>query len=210
MRPFLYEPFKGFFLAGHADTARYALTAGFLAEEFRDAQQNAFQIDRFVKRQDHAGTERGANRPHAFKSERRVQFVRRDKGARRAAEQNCLQSPIASDSAGEFDNLSKCRAERDLVHAWPRNVSRKTKEPRPRGLFRADAGERCAAFENDPRNIDQRFNVIDDGWLVEQSGLRGERRFVARLAAIALDRVEERCFFAADVRPRTSTKLHIE
>src|SRR5438046_5931806 len=45
---------------------------------------------------------------------------------------------------------------------------------------------------SDLQDVDQRLDVVDDAWLVEQSALCGKRRLVAWLAAIALNRIEQR------------------
>ncbi len=76
------QPLQRFLLAHHADAAGNALAAGFMAEETGDAQQDAAQIHRVVKQHDHAGTKRGADGARAFKGERRIQLLGRNKGSR--------------------------------------------------------------------------------------------------------------------------------
>src|SRR6185437_8340458 len=70
--------------------------------------------------------------------------------------------------------------------------------------------ERRSAAEHDLRNVRQRLDVVDDSRQTEQPSLRGKGRLVARLAAIALDRVEDRRLFAADVRACAATDLDVE
>src|SRR5207245_3923427 len=67
-----------------------------------------------------------------------------------------------------------------------------------------------AAAEDDFRNVDEGFDVVDDGRLAEQAGLRGERRLVARLAAVALDRIEQRGFLAANISASAAAQLDIK
>jgi len=55
-------------LSSNPDAAWHALPAGFFAEEFRDAQQNLFQIRCVVKKHDDAGTERSADRARALEA----------------------------------------------------------------------------------------------------------------------------------------------
>jgi hypothetical protein len=62
----------------------------------------------------------------------------------------------------------------------------------------------------DVEHVEQRLDVVDHGRLAEQAGLHRERRLVARLAAVALDRVEERRLLAADVGARAAAQLHVE
>src|SRR5579863_2257273 len=45
---------------------------------------------------------------------------------------------------------------------------------------------------------------------MEQSSLRGERRLIPRLAAIAFDRIEKRRLFAANIRPGPAPQFDIE
>ena len=60
------------------------------------------------------------------------------------------------------------------------------------------------------RHVHQRLDVVDHGRLAEQARLRRERRLVARLAAVALDRVEQRRLFAADVGAGAAAELDVE
>jgi hypothetical protein len=70
---------------------------------------------------------------------------------------------------------------------------------------RADGRERRAAFEDDAWNVGQGLDVVDDGQLAEEAGVHGERRLVARLAALPFDRLEECGFLAA--RSSASSQL---
>src|SRR5512137_38114 len=78
------------------------------------------------------------------------------------------------------------------------------------GLLGANAGVGSATLENNFGNVDQSFHVVDSSGLAEKAGLGRERRLIAWLAAIAFDRVEESCFFAADVRPGAAADFHFE
>ena len=57
-----------------------------------------------------------------------------------------------------------------------------------------------AALVDDERDVHQGLDVVDDRRVAEQALDRRERRLEARLAALALERVEQRGLFAADVR----------
>ena len=56
----------------------------------------------------------------------------------------------------------------------------------------------------------ERLDVVHDGRLAEQADLDRERRLVARLAALALDRLEERRLLAADVGAGAAPELDVE
>ena len=90
--------------------------------------------------------------------------------------------PASSISSPERD------AELDLVHARP--------------FDRTGEAEQLAAgapAAQDRQHVGERLDVVDDGRLAEQTDLHGERRLVARLATVALDRVEDRRLLTADV-----------
>ena len=119
---------------------------------------------------------------------------RAEERARRAAEQHGLRGL----GAGVVEQLAQRRPELALVQARPRDVAREAEEPR-----------RPRVAEEDVRDVDERLDVVHDGRLPEQADLDGERRLVARLAAVALDRLEERRLLAADVRARADAQLDV-
>src|SRR6185503_7002221 len=59
-------------------------------------------------------------------------------------------------------------------------------------------------------HIDERLDVVHYGRLSEEADLDRERRLVARLPALPLDRLEDRCLLAADVRPGAAPDLDVE
>ena len=67
--------------------------------------------------------------------------------------------------------------------------------------------KRGAAFDQDVRYRGESQHVVDYGRAAEQSLQRGQRRLGADLTALALDRVEHRGFFAADIGPRPDPDL---
>ena len=80
----------------------------------------------------------------------------------------------------------------------------------PGRLLGADLGERRAALEHDRHHVDERLDVVDHRRLPEQALDDRERRLVARLAAVALDRAEDRGLLAADVRAGALAHLDVE
>src|SRR6185437_16779060 len=112
----------------------------------------------------------------------------------------------------EVDQRSKrrCRREGQLVHAGPRDVAADAEQLGPGRVAAPNPRERRSAAKHDLRNVRQRFDVVDDSWQTEQPSLRGKGRLVARLAAIAFDRVEDRRLLATDVRAGAAADLDIE
>ena len=137
-------------------------------------------------------------------------LVRRDEDARRAAEQHCLQRPSVADAARAIDERLQRDAERHFVDSGPNGATRDAEQLRAGRLFGAGGGERRPAVAHDVEHVDERLDVVDDGRLAEQARLHGERRLVPRLAAEALDRVEERRLFAADVGAGAAAQLDVE
>ena len=64
--------------------------------------------------------------------------------------------------------------------------------------------------DEDLRHVEERLDVVLDGRLAEQPDLGRERRLVPRLAAIALDRLEQRRLLAADIRAGADAQLDVE
>ena len=60
------------------------------------------------------------------------------------------------------------------------------------------------------RHVEQRLDVVHDRRLAVQPDLDRERRLVARLAAIALDRLEERRLLAAHIRAGADAQLDLD
>ena len=63
---------------------------------------------------------------------------------------------------------------------------------------------------HDVEDVEERLDVVHDRRLAEEPDLDRERRLVARLAAIALDRLEERRLLAAHVRAGADAQLDVE
>ena len=80
-----------------------------------------------------------ADRARAFESKRRVEFFRRNKSARRAAQQNRLQISGASHAARKIDHFAQSGAKRNFIHARLRNVSGKQNKSRAGRLLRAES-----------------------------------------------------------------------
>src|SRR5258708_35324189 len=97
-----------FLLSHYADAAWDTLSAGFVAEKFGDAEQDLFQVDTVIKKHDHAGAESSADRARVFEGKPRVEFFGRNKGARRATEQDCLKATAAGNPTGHLHQHTQC------------------------------------------------------------------------------------------------------
>ena len=74
----------------------------------------------------------------------------------------------------------------------------------------AEREERVAAVADDPRHRGEGLGVVDGGRLAVQAVARRERRLEARLALLALERLEQRGFFAADVGAVAVVRVELE
>src|SRR5579872_4768512 len=78
------------------------------------------------------------------------------------------------------------------------------------GFFCSDGGEFLTTFEDDERNVHHRLHVVDDRGHVEEAVLCGERWFVARFAAFALEGVHQRSLFATYICTCTAPQFEME
>ena len=81
-----------------------------------------------------------------------------------------------------------------------RDVARDAEEARVRRVL----------AEDDVRHVEQRLDVVHHSRLAVQTDLDRERRLVARLAAVALDRLEQRRLLAAHVRAGADAELDLD
>ena len=206
VRPAGGEPLQRLLLADRADAARHALPARLVAEELGDAQQRGHEL-RLVVVDDHdARAERDARGARVLVRELQVELVRADERAGGAAEQHRLHGP----GAREVEQLAQRRAERQLVEPRPLDAAGEAEEARARRAFRAGLRVLGAADAEHLEHVEERLDVVHRGRLAEQPDLDRERRLVARLAALALDRLEQRRLLAAHVRARTDAQLDLE
>jgi hypothetical protein len=83
-------------------------------------------------------------------------------------------------------------------------------QQRALALGRADGRERGTTFARDPRDVRERLGVVDRRRLAEQALLARERRLLARLRRLALDRLERGGLFAGDVGRRAAVDFDRE
>ena len=161
---------------------------------------------------DDAGAERRAGRARALEGQRHVELVGRDERAGRAAEQDRPQrSPVGTPPAS-VEQLAQRDAERHLVHA---RAARRCRDRQ--NSSRAGRVARCRSARTPappsrtmPGTLTSVSTLLTTVGLPNRPDLDRERRLVARLAAVALDRVEERRLLAADVRAGAAAHLDVE
>ena len=196
-------------LAHRPDPARHALPAALVAHEGGDDHEQAPEVDGVVDREHDARAERGAELAGVLDRQAQVEVVGRDEAAGGAAQQHGLQ----------VRRRPRPRA-RAARAAWSRTAPRRSRACRPRPRRRrawARSTSRCrsAAKAGPPSStigsdVDERLDVVDHRRVAEQPLDDRERRLVARLAAVALDRAEDRGLLAADVGAGALAHLDVE
>jgi hypothetical protein len=112
--------------------------------------------------------------------------------------------------AAILQHLADADAERVFVDA---RAARNRRTPRgswSRPNAGADAGVPVAAVQRDQRRGGEGLDVVDDGRLVEIAVGHRERRPVARGAALAFERFDQRRLLAADVGTGADVDLDVE
>ncbi len=103
-------------------------------------------------------------------------------------------------AAGEAeDQLAGRDPQLDLVVAGAAHAAGDRDDLGPRRLLGAEALEPVGALGDDPRHVGEGLDVVDQRRPAVEALHRRERRLQARVAALALERVEQRRLLAADV-----------
>src|SRR5580765_5739426 len=103
-----------------------------MAEERRNAQQDALQVYAVIKQHYHARAKRSANGARPLKRERYINLLGRNKGTCSAAQQYCLQTPCAGGPSRHGKKLAQRGAHGRFVNSRSLNVPAETKKSWPR------------------------------------------------------------------------------
>ncbi len=189
--------------------ARRALPARLVLVELGDAQAELHHAGAVVDHDHRAGAEHRAGPGDRVEIEARVELVGREHRHRRAARNDRLQLPPTRDAAAEVvDQLAQRRAERHLVVAAPDDVSREGEDARAGGVRNAELRVLGTAQLDDLRDGRDRLDVVDQRRRRIEPLHGRERRLRARLAALALERLEQPGLLTADVGTGTAVENH--
>ena len=144
-------------------------------------------------------------------AERQLDLVRPEPRRRDATGDEGLERVRATDAAAEQGRIDEVAEgglhHLELVVARLADVPGQCEEPGARRTAGTERGEGRAAVVHDPGDVGHRLDVVDDrGLAVEPDGGGEVRRLDAGEAALALERLEERRLFAADVG--AGTRVH--
>ena len=187
-----------------------ALAAGLVHVELRRAQRELHHAAALVDHDQRGGAEERPDRAQRVVVERHVDLPRGQRRHRGAARDDRLQLVAAGDPARvRVDQLAHRGAELELVVAGLLDVAGDREEHRARRARRADLVEPVGAELEDRRHGRDRADVVDLGRRHVEALHRRERRPRPRLAAPALERVEQRRLLAADVGAGAAVDGHV-
>ena len=116
----------------------------------------------------------------------------------------------AAHAAGDLEQVRERDAERHLEVAGLRDVAGDREDHRAARVRRPEAREPLRALAQDRRHRGEALRVVDRGRLAVQAEVGRERRLEARLALLALERLEQRGFLAADVGAGADERVEVE
>ncbi len=169
--------------------------------EARRAQRHVRDRDAVVGDDDRAGAEHRARFGHRLEAVGEVHALRggEHRGGGAAGVEG-LDLVAGLGAAGEaVDQLAGRDPELDLVVAGTADAAGDRDDLGPGRLLGAEALEPVGALGDDPRHVGERLDVVDQRRPAVEALDRREGRLQPRVAALALERVQQRRLLAADV-----------
>src|SRR5215207_569402 len=112
---------------------------------------------------------------------------RSGKGPRCPTKQDSLQSFLMCYTTGHLEHFTQRNPERHFVKTRLFNIARDAEHLGTRRFLSTDLTIFFSTFGNDQWHIAKSFNIVDDGWLTEQSVRSWEWRLDARKATFAFN-----------------------
>ena len=177
-----------------------ALAARLVVVEARRAQRHVGDRDAVVGDDDRARAQHRAGLRHRLEAVGEVEVVGGQHRGGGAARIERLHLAALLGTAGEVeDDLARRDPQLDLVVARPPDAARDRDDLGPRGLLGAEALEPLGAVGDDVGDVGEGLDVVDQGRAPVEALDRGEGGLQPGVAALALERVEQRRLLAADV-----------
>ena len=177
-----------------------ALAARLVVVEARGPQRQFGNRDGVVADDDRARAQHRARLRHRLEGVGQVEVLAgQDRGRRAAREPDLDLAPLAGPAREVVDDLPRGDAELDLVVAGALDVARDRDDLGAGGLLGPDRRVPLGAAVHDVRHVHQRLDVVDQRRPAVEALDRRERRLQARVAPLALERVEQCRLLAADV-----------
>ena len=189
--------------------ARRALAARLVHVELGGPKREAHHAGAVVDDDHGAGAGHRAGGDDGLKGETRVNLVRHQNRHRGAARHERLERAAGGESPTlALDQIAVRRGQRHLVVAGVVDVAGQREHLGARRLLGADAGVGSAAHADDDRHRGDGLHVVEQRRLLEGARHGRERRLRRRLAAVAVERGQQRRLLTADVR--ASTTVHVD
>jgi hypothetical protein len=171
-----------------AKLAGITLAARLVGKEARQPAQDVTQVAPLIEDHDHARAKRQPGGAQVLEGHAHIQFGGGGKGARRAAEQHSLQGVSVADAAGQLlEQRTQGDAERHLVHAGTRHITRDAKQLGAGRLRRAELAVFPCSVQDHIRHVAQGLDVVNHRRLAKQAMRGREGRLEARETTLALD-----------------------
>ena len=194
---------------GGPDPARHALAARLVAEEPQHVRRGREQVGALGHHHQRAGAEHRAGLGQRVEVEPHVEVVGAEEVRRRAA--GLHGGRAAAPPATPPARSSRSRdggAHRHAVDAGPLDVPGDGEELQPDASRPSPwSCHHCAPRLDDDRHVGERLDRVHQRGPAPQAVDAGERRLVARLAAVPLHALDQRRLLAEDVAARRGEHL---
>ena len=178
--------------------------------EVHQAQGHIHEAGVLVHEDHRASTQRRTGLLHLRHVEGQVDVLWQQHLHGPAARLERLEAAAGQHAAALFlEELTDWCSQEHLVGAGTIDVPAAAEEACSGAALRTQRFEPCTAPLHDVRQVAQRLHVVDDGRLAIQPLHRGEGRLQARLPTETLERIDERCLLAADVRAGATMHDHV-
>src|SRR6056297_783550 len=191
-------------LAAHA-TGR-ALSTALIFEEFQHVERR-FSCAVLVGQDNHRrGADEGAMRLKRVEIERHVIERRRKQPRGGPARLIGLELMPIEHATSRLDDIEDGGASGQQVNARLSDATGDGIGAQALAAIFLNRIKNLRPFLHDARNPVKRLHIVHERRLTEDADLRDEGRTVARLAALALDALDHRALFTADIGPRAAAQ----
>ena len=203
------------FEPGAAFTAGRALPTALVGVEAHERQRCRRDVGGVVHHHDRPGAEHRPCGADELALERQVELLGREPRRRTATGHERLELVAVADALAELVAVQQI-AERggavdDLEHAGAVHVPTDGNHAGAGARDGADGRVRLDAVVHQPRQVRQRLDVVHDrGLAVEADGRREVRGLESRLAALALEALDERRLLADHIGTRTPVQHDVD
>src|SRR5882762_6372734 len=165
-----------------ADAAGDTFAAGFVAIEARGIEGHVQHASGLVADDDSARTEHGACFGKGLEVETNIGHRSGKEAGRRAGWREGFQGTAAANATGMIENdITHRRAHGDFENSRMRDMPAYTDKLQSARAIDALRDKPIDPAGENLRDVDERFDIINDGGFLPEADLAGERRLVARL-----------------------------